>query len=364
MKKKKILSIFGTRPEAIKMAPLVKCLDHDARFASYICLTGQHQEMLDNVLSLFGIIPHYQLKVMSKDQDLNQTSSKIIEGVSPIIKELSPDLVLVHGDTNSTLSAALAAYYHKIPVGHVEAGLRTGNPYSPWPEEGNRKLTDSISTLKENIKSHQIFLTGNTVVDALMSINALLKSNKELTLDLSKKYDFLNCKKKMVLVTGHRRESFGKGFKEICNALKVISENYSDVQIVYPVHLNPNVNKPVKQQLSKQANILLLPPQDYLSFVYLMERSYLILTDSGGIQEEAPSLGKPVLLMRDTTERSEGINSGVVRLVGANSENIVKNTETILTNQKEYKKMSSFNNPYGDGYAAKKICNAIGAYFG
>ena len=369
---KKILTVFGTRPEAIKMAPLVKALAEDNRFEAKVCVTAQHREMLDQVLELFEITPEYDLNLMKAGQTLNDVTAGILLNLKPVLQEFKPDVVLVHGDTATTLAAALAAYYEQIPVGHVEAGLRTGNIYSPWPEEGNRRLTGALTKyhfaptetskqnlLKENFDEQDISITGNTVIDALLMVKDKITTDVLLNRELSKSFQFLDASKKLILVTGHRRESFGCGFERICEALAIIAKRHPDAQIVYPMHLNPNVREPVNRILANVSNIYLIEPQQYLPFIYLMERSYIILTDSGGIQEEAPSLGKPVLVMRDTTERPEAVSAGTVKLVGTNIDEIVSTLEQLLTDKDEYKKMSFAHNPYGDGQACLRILNEL-----
>ena len=371
MKTKKILIVFGTRPEAIKMAPLAKMIKENEGFKCYVCVTAQHRYMLDQVLSLFNIQPNFDLNVMTNGQSLHELTGKILLGINDIINKVRPDIVLVHGDTITTFATSLSAYYKKIPVGHVEAGLRTGNLYSPWPEEGNRKLVGAIARfhfsptmnsranlLAEGVCEDHIYVTGNTVIDALLWVREKILGDEKLDF-LSTKFSFLDKDKRLLLVTGHRRESFGEGFDRICIALKAIANKYNNVQIVYPVHLNPNVQGPVKKLLSGIENIFLIDPQEYLSFVYLMMRAHLILTDSGGIQEEAPSLGKPVLVMRDTTERPEAVDAGTVRLVGTDSEKIKHEVDSLLINQFVYKKMSSAINPYGDGMACKRIISVL-----
>lgn len=368
----KILIVFGTRPEAIKMAPLAKALLKDSRFITKICVTAQHREMLDQVLDLFDIKPDFDLAVMQPGQSLNNLTNAILNGIEPILTSFSPELVLVHGDTASTFGAALASYYLRIPVGHVEAGLRTGDIYSPWPEEANRKLTSVLTNLhfaptneakdnliSEGINSSNIIVTGNTVIDSLLWVRKELNNNKTIKHALDDEYHFLNSSQKLILVTGHRRENFGEGFERICKAIKNISNLNPEIQILYPVHLNPSVQEPVNRHLSNLKNVFLIEPQEYLSFVYLMNRSYIILTDSGGIQEEAPSLGKPVLVMRDTTERPEAVNSGTVRLVGTEINLIVSEVNLLLNSEKEYSKMSMAHNPYGDGYACKRIIDTL-----
>ena len=369
---KKVLSVFGTRPEAIKLAPLVLLLNSDQRFNSKICVTAQHREMLYQVLSLFELTPDYDLNIMKPHQTLNDVTVEILSGLKKILEDFQPDIVIVHGDTTTTLSAALASYYQKIPVVHVEAGLRTRNLYSPWPEEANRKLTSTIThhhfaptlgakenLLREGIPSDDITVTGNTVIDALYLVQNRLKKDETLTQKIARNFDYLDLTKKIILVTGHRRESFGDGFSNICAALREIALTYSDVQIVYPVHLNPNVKVPVTRLLSDLDNVFLVEPQHYLPFIYLMIRANIVLTDSGGIQEEAPSLGKPVLVMRDTTERPEAVDAGTVKLVGAHKERIIYAVTELLTNEAEYKKMSLAHNPYGDGKACQRIVDVL-----
>jgi UDP-N-acetylglucosamine 2-epimerase (non-hydrolysing) len=371
---KRVLSVFGTRPEAIKMAPLVKQLSNDSRFNARVCVTAQHREMLDQVLQLFDIMPHYDLDIMKPGQGLNDIASSILLNIKSVLQEFKPDVVLVHGDTATTFFAALASFYEQIPVGHVEAGLRTGDIYSPWPEEANRKLTAAITRwhfaptclsknnlLKENINQNNISVTGNTVIDALFLAKEKIAQSVELQETLSNKFSFLDGNKKLVLVTGHRRESFGGGFERICKALCDVALLNPDLQIVYPVHLNPNVREPVNRMLSSVNNIFLIEPLQYLPFIYLMDRSYIILTDSGGIQEEAPSLGKPVLVMRDTTERPEAVEAGTVKLVGTDIQKIVTNLNLLLNDSDEYAKMSFAHNPYGDGKACEKILNVLAA---
>lgn len=371
----KILIIFGTRPEAIKMAPLVKYLQkNDKEFQTYVCVSAQHREMLDQVLELFEIEPQYDLNIMKKNQDLFDISTNIIINLRPILKDLCPDLVIVHGDTTTTFSASLAAYYSGIPVGHVEAGLRTGNKLAPFPEEMNRRLTGAIADVhfaptkaaqknlvREGVSLDTIYVTGNTVIDALFSVVEKIEGNNFLKEKFAHDFAFLDIKKKLILVTGHRRENFGNGFENICHALADIAEKNEDVEILYPVHLNPNVRKPVNDILAsrKLQNVHLIDPVDYLPFVYLMNRAYLIITDSGGVQEEAPSLGKPVLVMRETTERPEAVEAGTVLLVGTDREKIVKETVELLRNNEKYQSMSRSHNPYGDGTATMQIVEAI-----
>ena len=369
---KKILTVFGTRPEAIKMAPLVHALAVDNRFDSKVCVTAQHREMLDQVLDLFEIEPDFDLNIMKAGQTLNDVTTSILVGLKPVLESFKPDVVLVHGDTATTFSAALSAYYQQIKVGHVEAGLRTGNIYSPWPEEANRKLTSAITNyhfaptagskenlLKECVAESDIKVTGNTVIDALFWVRKKLQEDKSLAVSLAANFDFLDRDKKLVLVTGHRRESFGGGFERICEALRQIASKHPEVEILYPVHLNPNVHEPVNRLLNDLENIFLIEPQQYLPFCYLMDRSTIILTDSGGIQEEAPSLGKPVLVMRDTTERPEAIDAGTVRLVGTDIEQIVCQVEILLSDSEEYRLMSLAHNPYGDGLACCRILDFL-----
>lgn len=368
----KVLTVFGTRPEAIKMAPLVKALNTDARFEHKVCVTGQHREMLYEVLDLFNISPDFSLEIMKEGQDLFDITSKILLGMREVFAEYRPDIVLVHGDTSSTLGAALAAFYMQIKVGHVEAGLRTGNIYSPWPEEANRRLTSSITNLHfaptqnaadnliaEGVKPQTIHITGNTVVDALFLALGQLRSNAALLKKLKSKYSFLELQKKIILVTGHRRESFGDGFENICNALIEVAKKNTDIQILYPVHLNPKVREPVNRLLAPIDNIHLIEPVGYLDFIYLMDRAHLILTDSGGIQEEAPSLGKPVLVMRDTTERPEAVTAGTAKLVGTDSQKIILAVGELLNYRKVYDEMSRSHSPYGNGDSCKLILNAL-----
>lgn len=368
----KVLTIFGTRPEAIKMAPLVDALAKDAFFDAKVCVTAQHREMLDQVLSLFSITPDYDLDIMKPGQGLTEITCRILEGLKPILESFKPDVVLVHGDTSTTMAASLAAFYQRIRVGHVEAGLRTGDLYSPWPEEANRILAGHLATwhfaptenaqqnlLRENIASKQIYVTGNTVIDALITVRDRLLSAGPLRQTLEQQHTFLDSSKKMILVTGHRRESFGGGFERICHALATIASQNSEVQIVYPVHLNPNVREPVQRILGNVENVILIEPQEYLPFVYLMDKAWLILTDSGGIQEEAPSLGKPVLVMRETTERPEAVEAGTVRLVGTCEQTIIEAVNQLLHDEQSYQVMSRAYNPYGDGQACQRVLNAL-----
>ncbi|EFM8061897.1 TPA: non-hydrolyzing UDP-N-acetylglucosamine 2-epimerase [Escherichia coli] len=368
----KVLTVFGTRPEAIKMAPLVHALAKDPFFEAKVCVTAQHREMLDQVLKLFSIVPDYDLNIMQPGQGLTEITCRILEGLKPILAEFKPDVVLVHGDTTTTLATSLAAFYQRIPVGHVEAGLRTGDLYSPWPEEVNRTLTGHLAMyhfsptetsrqnlLRENVADSRIFITGNTVIDALLWVRDQVMSSDTLRSELAANYPFIDPDKKMILVTGHRRESFGRGFEEICHALADIATTHQDIQIVYPVHLNPNVREPVNRILGHVKNVILIDPQEYLPFVWLMNHAWLILTDSGGIQEEAPSLGKPVLVMRDTTERPEAVTAGTVRLVGTDKQRIVEEVTRLLKDENEYQTMSRAHNPYGDGQACSRILEAL-----
>ncbi|WP_223669278.1 non-hydrolyzing UDP-N-acetylglucosamine 2-epimerase [Kangiella shandongensis] len=372
MKKKKVLIVFGTRPEAIKMAPLVKLLDSASGFESKVCVTAQHREMLDQVLDLFDIVPDYDLDLMKPGQDLTSITCGILTGLRDILSDFKPNHVLVHGDTATTLSASLAAYYQQVSVGHVEAGLRTGNIYSPWPEEGNRKLAGSIANLhfaptensknnlvKEGVPEASIHKTGNTVIDALLEVVKKLEGDELLKSNLAEQFGFLDDTQKIVLITGHRRESFGDGFERICSAISELATKFPKTQFVYPVHLNPNVKEPVNRLLNNQSNVHLIDPLDYLPFVFLMNKSHIILTDSGGIQEEAPSLGKPVLVMRDTTERPEAVAAGTVKLVGTNPEKIILEVSTLLEDDSAYEKMSFAHNPYGDGKACERILTVL-----
>ncbi|WNO11725.1 non-hydrolyzing UDP-N-acetylglucosamine 2-epimerase [Teredinibacter sp. KSP-S5-2] len=367
----KILIVFGTRPEAIKMAPVVKQLVRVENVDVRICVTAQHREMLDQVLNLFDIVPHYDLDLMTSKQTLNQIVSKVLCGIEEVIAEFNPDLMLVHGDTTTTFSASLAAYHSKVDVGHVEAGLRTGDIYSPWPEEINRKLTSSIAKyhfaptdfakenlIREGVAESSICVTGNTVIDALFYTLDYCADDKRFEDTLHEKYK-IDFSKKLILVTGHRRENFGEGFQNICKAIGDIAIRNPDVQLVYPVHLNPNVQEPVKRVLEGLQNVLLIPPLDYRKFVFLMSKAYLILTDSGGIQEEAPSLNKPVLVMRDTTERPEAVESGAVKIVGNQTKSIVSGVEMLIQNAEKYREMSSAVNPYGSGDASQKIVDYL-----
>lgn len=378
MEKKKILMVFGTRPEAIKMAPLVKELEkHTDSFDFKVCVTGQHRELLDQVLHLFEIVPDFDLNIMKKGQDLYDITIGVLQGMKQVLLQWRPDVVLVHGDTTTSTAAALAAFYQQVPVGHVEAGLRTYNNNSPYPEEMNRQITGRISSynfsptnlsrenlLKENVCEDSIIVTGNTVIDALLMVVDKIHQNVDLQENLTNElrnfgYDInrLTGNKKLVLITGHRRENFGEGFIHLCQAIRHLCEKYPDVDFVYPMHLNPNVRKPIQQVFEGATleNMFFIEPLEYLSFVFLMEKSFLVLTDSGGIQEEAPGLGKPVLVMRDTTERPEAVNAGTVRLVGTNFEKIVSETSQLIEDENYYKIMSQAVNPYGDGKASARI---------
>ena len=368
----KVLTVFGTRPEAIKMAPLVHALSADERFDAKCCVTAQHREMLDQVLELFEIKPDFDLDLMKQGQTLNDVTARILLELKSVLQEFKPNVVLVHGDTATTFAASLAAYYEQISVGHIEAGLRTGNIYSPWPEEANRRLTGVLTNfhfaptdtskqnlLKENFPEAAIFVTGNTVIDALLFIQDKIAKNETLEKELATQFSFLDESKKLILVTGHRRESFGGGFERICEALAITAKQHPEAQIVYPMHLNPNVREPVNRILSDVGNVYLIEPQQYLPFVYLMTKANIILTDSGGIQEEAPSLGKPVLVMRDTTERPEAVEAGTVKLVGTDVDTIVSSLHVLLTDKNEYEKMSFAHNPYGDGKACQRVLSVL-----
>lgn len=388
--RKRVLLVFGTRPEAIKVAPLVKAFQQQAdAFETVICVTGQHREMLDQVLRLFEIVPDYDLNIMKDGQDLYDITAKVLLGMRDVIKEVQPDVVFVHGDTTTSMASALAAFYQQIPVAHIEAGLRTHNIYSPWPEEMNRQITGRIATynfaptplskenlLKEGVKEETITVTGNTVIDALYLVVDKIKQDASLSGQLQEQlnnagYDTsrLNNGRKLVLITGHRRENFGDGFVNMCNAIKTLTEKYPEVDFVYPMHLNPNVRKPILEIFGEEAvsgtnggerNIFFIEPLEYLPFVYLMEQSTLVLTDSGGIQEEAPGLGKPVLVMRDTTERPEAVDAGTVKLVGTNYDLIVREVSLLLDDEAYYRSMAQANNPYGDGQACERIIEFIG----
>ncbi|MBQ6649345.1 MAG: UDP-N-acetylglucosamine 2-epimerase (non-hydrolyzing) [Muribaculaceae bacterium] len=381
---KKIMLVFGTRPEAIKMAPLVKCLqERDKEFETIVCVTGQHREMLDQVLKIFDIDPEFDLNIMKAGQDLYDVTSRVLLGMRDVLKQVAPDVVLVHGDTTTSTATALAAFYKQIPVGHVEAGLRTHNIYSPWPEEMNRQITGRIATLDfaptplsrqnlldEGVPEEHIYVTGNTVIDALHIVVNKIKSDSQLSETLTEnlktqgyEVNRLEGGRKLVLITGHRRENFGDGFLNICKAIKHLSQKYQDVDFVYPMHLNPNVRKPIHEifgkNLNNLGNLFFIEPLEYLDFVFLMEKSTIVLTDSGGIQEEAPGLGKPVLVMRDTTERPEALDAGTVKLVGTDYNKIVDNVSLLLEDEKEYDIMSRANNPYGDGKASQRIADAL-----
>jgi len=371
----KVLSIFGTRPEAIKMAPVVRelALHHDI-LISQVCVTAQHREMLDQVLSLFKIQTDYDLNIMMPGQDLFDITGNVLHGLKSVLKAASPDLVLVHGDTTTSMAASMAAFYSGIRVAHVEAGLRTNSKFAPFPEEMNRRLTGTLADIhfaptewardnliREGVSENTVFVTGNTVIDALCYATDLINSDKELAENLDQQFSFLDKSKRLILITGHRRENFGSGFENICNALADLASSNQDVEILYPVHLNPNVQEPVRRILSdgKAKNIHLIQPVGYLPFVYLMNRSYFIITDSGGVQEEAPSLGKPVLVMRDTTERPEAVDAGTVKLVGTSREKIIREASLLLNDGDVYRRMSLARNPYGDGMSAKKIVGII-----
>lgn len=368
----KVLTVFGTRPEAIKMAPLVKHLQSVPGIESSVCVTAQHRQMLDQVLELFEIAPEHDLDVMRPGQDLYSVTSDILGALKPVYEAVRPDLVLVHGDTTTTFATTLAAFYQRIPVGHVEAGLRTGNLLSPWPEEANRKLTGALARLhfaptsisrdnllREGVPEANIVVTGNTVIDALLLIQTKLERSPQLQSTLAARFPYLRDGARLLLITGHRRENFGGGFERICEAIAALARRYPALDLVYPVHLNPNVREPVGRLLSGIANVHLIEPLDYLPFVYLMTRSSVILTDSGGIQEEAPSLGKPVLVMRDTTERPEAIEAGTARLAGTDVASIVGGVSLLLDDPAEYRRMSVAHNPYGDGHACERIARAL-----
>lgn len=383
--KKKVMLVFGTRPEAIKMAPLVKAFQkHPEEVETVVCVTGQHREMLDQVLRIFNVVPDYDLNIMKSGQDLYDITSRVVLGMRDVLKESQPDVVLVHGDTTTSMAAALAAFYLQIPVGHVEAGLRTHNIYSPWPEEMNRQITGRIATfnlsptalsrqnlLEEGVSEDKIIVTGNTVIDALHMMVERIKSDATLSANLqselkSQGYDvgrLADGTRRMVLITGHRRENFGEGFKHICQAIKTLSERYPEVDFVYPMHLNPNVRRPIKEvlgdALTADNNLFFIEPLEYLDFVFLMEKSNIVLTDSGGIQEEAPGLGKPVLVMRDTTERPEALEAGTVKLVGTDYDKIVSHVSQLLDSREHYEQMSKAVNPYGDGLACSRIVKHI-----
>jgi UDP-N-acetylglucosamine 2-epimerase (non-hydrolysing) len=369
--KLKVMVVFGTRPEAIKMAPVVHALKNHPGLHPIVVVTAQHRHMLDQVLDIFNIAPDYDLDIMKPGQTLSEITSRILLGMPAIFAEAKPDLVLVHGDTSTTLATALAAFYARVPVGHVEAGLRTGNMQAPWPEEANRRLTAPLSRhhfaptersrdnlLAENIAADTIIVTGNTVIDALLEVNGRILEDAVLKRQMVERFPFLDPSRRLLLVTGHRRENFGEGFERICRALATLAKR-NDIQIVYPVHLNPNVQEPVHRHLSALPNVHLIEPQEYVPFVYLMQQSFVILTDSGGVQEEAPSLGKPVLVMRDTTERPEAVHAGTVRLVGTDQERIVSEINRLLDDAAAYASMAEAHNPYGDGQASARIVARI-----
>ena len=371
LKTKNVLIVIGTRPEAIKMAPIIHVLREKQNFKTIVCATGQHRQMLDQVLNIFKITPNFDLNIMTTNQSLSDITCAVLKKVTKIVEKATPDIVLVQGDTTTTMATCLAAYYHKITVGHVEAGLRTGNIYSPWPEEINRKIATAIATyhfaptdrarknlIDEHVPAEKIFVTGNTVVDALQYVTKKINSDTRLRTQLLSQFSYIDPHKKLILVTGHRRENFGDGFKNICQAIATISKR-KDVQIIYPVHLNPNVKIPVESMLSGLPNVHLIDPLDYVPFVYLMSQAYLILTDSGGVQEEAPSLGKPVLVMRNVTERPEIIESGAGIVVGTSCEKIVSEVNELLNNQDKHSKMSFIHNPYGYGKASIRIVDKL-----
>ncbi|MEZ5851428.1 MAG: UDP-N-acetylglucosamine 2-epimerase (non-hydrolyzing) [Hyphomicrobiaceae bacterium] len=369
--KKKILLVFGTRPEAIKMLPLARVLADDPAFDAKICVTAQHRQMLDQALDLFETKPDYDLDIMTQAQGLEMVTTAVLNGLGAVLDDAKPDRILVHGDTTTTMAASLAAFYKKIPVGHVEAGLRSGDPLQPWPEEINRRVTDVIADqfyaptrqsrdnlLRENVAASAIHVTGNTVIDALLEISQRIDTRAELATGLQSQFTFLDPSKRLLLVTGHRRENFGPPFLSLCEAIRDLSRAHA-IQVVYPVHLNPNVQSAVKQVLQGVPNVHLIPPLDYLPFVYLMKRSHVILTDSGGIQEEAPSLGKPVFVMRNVTERPEAVAAGTVKLVGTDRDRIFGEVSTVLTQEAAYDAMSRAHNPYGDGLASRRIADIL-----
>jgi UDP-N-acetylglucosamine 2-epimerase (non-hydrolysing) len=371
----KCMCIIGTRPEAIKMAPLALALQADPRFDFRLCLTGQHRQMLDQVMSLFGLKSDFDLNIMKPGQDLTDVTARILTGMREVYREFKPEIALVHGDTSTTLAASLASFYHDVAVGHVEAGLRTGNMRAPFPEEANRKLTGALASLHfaptersrqnllaEGVATEAIHVTGNTVIDALLDVSARIKNDQTLQRQFGAQFAFLKDGERVVLVTGHRRENFGDGFQRICRAIAEVARAFPDTAIVYPVHMNPNVMQPVKQILSGISNVHLIEPLEYLPFIYLMQRSHLILTDSGGVQEEAPSLGKPVLVMRDTTERPEAVDAGTVKLVGTDESAIVAGVSTLLTDDAAYRAMSMAHNPYGDGQAVRRIVSILASW--
>lgn len=369
---KKVLVVFGTRPEAIKMAPLVHELKDRKDFIVKVCVTGQHREMLDQVLDVFELSPDYDLEIMKSGQSLSGVAAAVIKGLEQVFEDFDPSIVLVHGDTATTSSATLASYFHKLKIGHIEAGLRTGDLFSPWPEEGNRKLTTALTNchfaptmtskqnlINEGVPEDTIFVTGNTVIDALFWVKNKLKNDADLHSNLSEEFSYLDSNKKIILVTGHRRENFGQGFIRICKSIKRIALENPNVNIIYPVHLNPNVQIPVNKLLGDLKNVFLVDPQSYLPFCFLMDKASIILTDSGGIQEEAPSLGKPVLLMRDTTERPEAVEAGTVILVGTDVSVIVNEVNKLLHDSKHYAQMSEAKNPFGDGNASQLIADYL-----
>jgi len=373
---KNILLVFGTRPEAIKLAPLYKKLLLTPDFNTQVCVTAQHREMLDQVLSLFQIEPKYDLDIMGKTQTLEDITTKVLIGVSEVLNDFNADGVIVHGDTTTTFATTLAAFYKKIPVFHVEAGLRTNDIYSPWPEEANRRISDALSSfyfpptlmaknnlINEGVQKENILVTGNTVIDALLYVGKLLDSDKKLEQKQRLEFSMLDFNKRIVLITGHRRESFGAPFRNFCSAIRALAIQFPDDQFVYPVHLNPNVRKPVGELLNDLSNVFLLEPLEYLNFVYLMKNSYLIITDSGGIQEEAPSFSIPVLITRDKTERPEAVTAGIAKLVGTNPNVIISQVSKLLTNEKHYKKMKASENPFGDGKASEYICQSLTKYY-
>lgn len=368
----RILIVFGTRPEAIKMAPLVCMLQKTPGFSTAVCVTAQHRQMLDQVLELFAITPDYDLDLMRPGQSLSELTARALTALDPVFDDFNPDCVLVHGDTTTTLAATLAAYYRRIDVGHIEAGLRTGNIYSPWPEEINRRFTalaaryhfapteNAANNLaNEGVSKESIVITGNTVIDALLMAKSILEQQPERHKSIEENFQILSNDQPMVLITGHRRENFGQGFEQICTAIAQLADIFPEVRFIYPVHLNPNVQEPVLRLLSGHENIHLIEPQDYLPFVFLMSRATLILTDSGGIQEEAPALGRPVLVMRDTTERPEAISAGTARLIGTDSTRIISAVSELLTDHGIYTHMSQATNPYGDGHACERIVNFL-----
>ena len=368
---KKVMVVFGTRPEAIKMAPVVKALKAEPSLEVKVCVTAQHRQMLDQVMDIFGLTADFDLNVMAPNQTLGDVTCKVLKGIEGVFAQWKPDMILVQGDTTTVMAAALAAFYHKIEIGHVEAGLRTGNLYSPWPEEANRLLAGCLATqhyaptprsrdnlLKENKDPNSVFVTGNTVIDALHEAVRIMDDDAELKTRLAAQFSFLDPQKRLVLVTGHRRENFGGGFVNICNAIKRVASR-PDVQVVYPMHMNPNVRKPVNEILGGLSNVHLIEPLDYLSFLYMMRQSYIIMTDSGGVQEEAPSLGKPVIVMRDTTERPEAVDAGTVILAGTETETMASAAERLLDDAVFYDKMAHAINPYGDGLASKRIAEII-----